>query len=272
MKILSGTRLLFATSMLWFVSATQSCKKDSVTEHKISNNVAAENVEAVNLDSGLLCYLKFNHNLKDSSGHNNNGVPKNGTFTFVKDRFGNKESAINFGTTHKYIEIPEKKFVGLTKATISIDFYAIQAIREYLISKMSYDIPVGSPGFYQSFSFGIDIVNKMRLGFQTRQKNFCDAPPTNGWNPGLYADTATIVLNKWNNVTVTFNNTVQKMYLNGKLVASGTKTASPICAGEPIRLGVWWSQDPAYFTGNMDEVRIYNRPLTATEVKQLSKL
>jgi hypothetical protein len=54
------------------------------------------------------------------------------------------------------------------------------------------------------------------------------------------------------------------------LVGSGTKISSPICQGEPIRLGVWWSAEPLYFTGNMDEVRIFKRALSQKEIQKLS--
>jgi hypothetical protein len=71
-------------------------------------------------------------------------------------------------------------------------------------------------------------------------------------------------------LAITFNNNIQKMYLNGNLVAPDVKAVSAICSGEPIRLAVWWQSDPLYFTGYMDAVRIYKKVLSANEIKKLS--
>ena len=72
-------------------------------------------------------------------------------------------------------------------------------------------------------------------------------------------------------IAITFDNNVQKIYLNGELVGYGPKQESAICAGEPIRLGVWWQQDPLFFTGYMDQLRIYNRVVSYKEIKELVK-
>jgi len=254
--------LLFA-----FLISNSSCKKDShlspnLTSNDISNLQAADPT----LDSGLLCYFPFNGNLKDKSGHGNNGTLQGDTISYVSDRFGIASRAISFGASNSWIEIPEADFAGLKTVTIAMDFYPTSASQQVLISKMSYSAAIGSPDFYQSFAILVQASGQM--GFEVRQKGFCNG--TTGWNPVLYSNVA-VILNTWNHVAITFNNTAQKMYLNGNLVSSGTKTASPICQGEPIRLAIWWQSDPEYFTGNMDEVRIYNRVLAQKEIKQLSK-
>lgn len=107
------------------------------------------------------------------------------------------------------------------------------------------------------------------MQFNTIQAGYCNSPYDEDWNTTINSNT-NFVLNQRNHVAVTFNNSVQKMCLNGVFAATGIKVSSPICDAEPIRLGVWFNLEPLYFTGNIDEVRIYNRVFSAKEIKQLS--
>ena len=255
-------------SMLFvFIFTNQSCKKDSTLKNQVVSQTASSQSEddAVVIDSSLLCYLPFNSNLRDKSGHNNNGSLV-GTVSYVSDRFGNASKAVSFSASNSYIEIPETQFVGLKTMTIAMDFYPTTSNQQVLMSKMSYSEPFDSPDFYQSFI--VDLQANGIIAFDIRQNGFCNALGT-GWNPNLYSSSS-VIYNAWNHLAITFNNTVQRVYLNGNLVGIGTKTSSPICHGEPIRLAVWWQTDPEYFTGNMDEVRIYKRVLSSNEIKKLS--
>jgi hypothetical protein len=250
------------------LSANQSCKKDStLTNQTTSETLSSQSKDdAVITDTSLLCYLPFNSNLKDKSGHNNKGSLV-GTVSYVTDRFGNASRAVSFSASNSYIEIPEVQFIGLKTMTISMDFFPTSTNHQELISKMSFDAPIGSPGFYQSITSGIQADGI--LNFDVRQEGFCNASDGTGWNPPLFANTA-VIYNAWNHMAITFNDNIQKLYLNGNLVATDIKTSSPICYGGPIRLAVWWQTDPIYFTGNMDEVRIYNRVLSQKEIRLLS--
>ena len=77
-------------------------------------------------------------------------------------------------------------------------------------------------------------------------------------------------LNKWTLVTLVNNGTNFKaIYLNGVLVTSGTTVATPPTAQTGIWIGAW----PNFFhNGKIDDFRIYNRTLSANEVKQLYNL
>ncbi len=251
------------------LAAIQSCQKDSSSSTTQKSNAITNDqlaADSTTIDSSLLCYLPFKNNLKDQSGHGNNGV-LHGTITYVADRFGNGSRAVSFAASNTWIEIPEAQFVGLKTGTIAMDFYATSTARQILISKMSYSIPFGSPGWYQSFLLVMQQDFSSPIQFNSKQPGYCDQQ--NGWNLGMTSNTG-FTLNQWNHIAVAFNKTSEKMYLNGNLVANATRVVSPICQGEPIRLGVWWQGDPLFFTGNMDEVRIYNRALSGKEIKQLS--
>ncbi len=141
----------------WFILisvslAVTACKKSSGTTTENRANVKAENISNGNssLDSGLLCYLPFNERLSDESGNGNDGVLV-GNISYVPDRFGNPNQAVSFEGSKAWIEIPEKRFDGLRRATIAFDFYTTSTERQVMLSKMSYGEQPGSPNYYQSF-------------------------------------------------------------------------------------------------------------------------
>ena len=263
------TKTLLYPLLFIFLTASQSCKKDSTTSVNSTAGSSDEQLAAdiAVSDSSLLCYLPFKGNLKDKSGHGNNGV-LNGTISYVPDRLGNPSAAASFAASNSWIEIPEKDFVGMKHGTIALQFYPSSTNQQELVSKMSYDAAVGSAKWYQSFTLSVE--SNGTIGFDLRKDGYCAAYYGGGWNPTMFSN-ATVKYNKWNFVAITFDDSVQKMYLNGTVVASNSKVVSPICEGEPIRLGVWWQVDPIFFTGNMDEVRIYNRVLSEKELERISK-
>jgi len=72
----------------------------------------------------------------------------------------------------------------------------------------------------------------------------------------------------WYFGTGVFDGTTEYLYLNGDL--QGTATNSDIGATTTVlRIGQQKAGNSRYFNGSIDDVRVYNRALSATEVKQL---
>jgi hypothetical protein len=79
--------------------------------------------------------------------------------------------------------------------------------------------------------------------------------------------TGALPLNTWSHLAGTYDGTTMHLYLNGVLVASlaqsgniGTSLGSLMIGGNPLSAG-------KNFTGKIDEVRIYNRALGASEIQ-----
>ena len=79
-----------------------------------------------------------------------------------------------------------------------------------------------------------------------------------------------IAPNQWNHVAFTYNTTgnVFSGYLNGQLDTSRTFTAVPLTSSEDLFIGSNpnLTSSLSKFTGYMDDVRIWNKPLTQTEI------
>lgn len=78
--------------------------------------------------------------------------------------------------------------------------------------------------------------------------------------------TSQLPLNTWTHLSVTFDNTTLRLYVNG--VQAGTRAvAGPLLTSSGVlRIGgngVWGE----FFAGRIDEVRLYNRALSATEIQ-----
>ncbi len=78
-----------------------------------------------------------------------------------------------------------------------------------------------------------------------------------------------VVLNEWTHIVATFDGTEKRFYVNGALVASTTATAivNPL---RPIRIGGGQNEaDPGdyFFVGDIDDVAVYNKVLTADRVE-----
>jgi hypothetical protein len=78
--------------------------------------------------------------------------------------------------------------------------------------------------------------------------------------------TTAIPLNTWSHVAATYDGTTLRLYVNGVQVGSRAQTGTLRTTTGPLRLGGndLWGE---YFHGIMDDVRIYNRALTQTEIQ-----
>jgi hypothetical protein len=79
----------------------------------------------------------------------------------------------------------------------------------------------------------------------------------------------TVPVNTWQHLVFTYDGVSQRIFLNGNIVDSQVTNKGPIqyCPGGQLLLGMNYSGAPAFFMGEMDEVSIYNRALSAGELQ-----
>jgi hypothetical protein len=77
---------------------------------------------------------------------------------------------------------------------------------------------------------------------------------------------APLALNTWTHLAVTYDGSVLNMYVNGQLVATRAQSGSIVTSSSPLRIG-GNSVFGEYFVGLIDDVRVYNRALTASEIQ-----
>jgi hypothetical protein len=75
-----------------------------------------------------------------------------------------------------------------------------------------------------------------------------------------------IPVNAWTHLATTYDGTVLRLFVNGVQVSTRSQTGTIAVSASPLRLG---GNSPfgEFFAGRIDEVRIYNRVLTAQQIQ-----
>ena len=75
-----------------------------------------------------------------------------------------------------------------------------------------------------------------------------------------------LLVGQWLHLVYTFDGTTITIYRDGMLSATAEQSLTPKVAGVPLWIGRCQGLGKEYFHGFLDEVRIYNRPLSAVDV------
>ncbi len=73
----------------------------------------------------------------------------------------------------------------------------------------------------------------------------------------------------WHHFVHTLGSTGQHLYVDGNLVASGTKTQSDFTWQTHVRIGYAYQGTNRYYVGTLDEIQFFNTELTASDVQNL---
>ncbi len=204
----------------------------------------------VDLNSGLVAHYPFSGNANDESGNELHAESVNATLT--TDRYGNENKAYFFDGNENVIDFGNiLNDVFLTNTfTISVWFNAQNYVNGnerpgMLVAKWnSVNLPENSFILYGNY-----------LRFITGGKN-TDIPDFDVPEVGT-----------WNMLTVSVDNGVASIYLNAELQGV---VSDHSCNTSTYSLLVGNHHNPVYgFHGSIDDVRIYERPLSGEEVNCL---
>ena len=215
------------------------------------------------LYNGLVAYYPFNGNAIDESPNTNNGEVKGAILS--KDRFGNNDSAYTFKKDGDYIKILDSSLLNITDqltvcawakpfTDISQKGYARIVSREYSgAGNRQYNLTLGSKGL--NARSAIDIT-------------------TTPSSTAIQVIGENIVDNKWHYLVMTFDkNDSIKLYVDDLLAESIEVSASLVSRNSNVYIGdVAHQSGDMHFYGSIDEVRIYNRVLSESEIHQLYSL
>ena len=210
--------------------------------------------------NGLVGYWPFNGNANDESGNGNNGFVNGPTLT--TDKFGNPNSSYSFDGINDYIMVDDKDNLSLTSNNFTFSFWIYVNIGTNVnmgaIAKRKFD---GMDASSWEYTFGVDAnPNEFRCWFGNLQGN-C--------GPYVSPVDVTFTKGQWIHYVITANGTTIKFYKNGQLLSEGSRSqtcdfgngSGPLLFG----LGGGWNQ-MYYLNGKMDEIRIYNRVLSQSEI------
>lgn len=210
--------------------------------------------------SGLVAYFPFTGNANDSSGNATNGTTYNVSLT--TDRFGNSNSAYLFsGNTNSYISFPSTNVVNSTYSySIWLNVKNMPANGS---SVSMVEIGQGGGGTGQQMTLHNNYLN-VHTGLSVGGYN--QTSPNFGLTTKSLPST-----NTWYHLASVRNTNYILLYVNGNLIDSqGVANTILPKYGSPVKAFIGVRCDNTNpFNGAIDEVCIYNRPITASEVKQL---
>jgi hypothetical protein len=111
-----------------------------------------------------------------------------------------------------------------------------------------------------------DVIYKGDDNYYLEADSTSSKPATRGAGSSLFG-TAALTTNTWTHLAGTYDGATMRMYVNGVQVSSRAQTGQIAISTSPLQIGgdTIYGQ---YFPGRIDEVRIYNRALSATEIQR----
>ena len=213
-------------------------------------------IASADLTDGLLAYFPFNGNADDESGNGHHGAV-NGA-TLAPDRFGFADSAYHFNGSDNDIEIPYA--ADLEPSVFSISVWSKTASTP--VNLMHLLSP--SEGF-GGCSHGYRLLFFPSGGFEFH----VDASAACG-SAGSHIPSDSILNDgEWHHIVAIYDSSLTlSLYVDGVL-QSGSDSGIYVKTGNSLLLGRYRRSVSQSFLGSIDDLRIYDRALTESEVADL---
>jgi serine protease inhibitor len=253
-------------------SATTVCSGTPVILSASTTATVAQNGNLpANLQTGLVGYWPFNGNANDVSGNANNGTVNGATLT--TDRFGNVNSAYSFDGVSNKIQTSNSPSISFTNDfTLSAWKYEENSNQDYhtIISKR----------LNGNWSYNL-VISKILGGSNLEQNKVFTGRRNNGGAQTEYRfSNVNAQEGNWEHILVTVSNNVINFYVNGQNAGyvngyngnngyvpfGNTFTIPMIDQSVGLTFGDNNDGGSEHFKGKIDDITIYNRALSPTEI------
>jgi hypothetical protein len=214
--------------------------------------IKALNLKNPNVIDALVAYYKFDNDVKDYSGFNNNGAIV-GNISYVNGVSG---KAAKFDGS-SYIEINDSDYIDLTKGytfNLWINKEDIGAKREQpLLMKQGSSIDIEQASYILS-----DRDFEPYVQVHTVESNFDEVYTDNQFDK-----------NKWIMLTASYDGKNVKFYKNGTLISNKAWAGEIPGSSGKLILGFNEYDGGSFFKGSIDELKIYNCILVPERIKMI---
>jgi len=273
----------FETTPVFTLAIEAINRKNEKADAKIT-------IKLNNLDiptSGLVLYMPFDGNVNDLSLDSNNGID------YTSDHYvtGKKSQAMDFNGTSDYIKLSN---TINSQYGLSFSFWVntrgaqITENNGSIISKYS---KINNTRCFMVYSFGsYETRNDNRLSaafyadgsstaYHDMTKSYLELSELSVYpNPSLWTITnpKRLITGEWTHCVVNLTPTSIETWINGKLCTKKTReyhsyftsNTEPVLIGNNYDIGEGTNN---HFNGILDELRVYNRGLSKTEIMTLFK-
>jgi len=266
LEIKAETSSLFSVNDISGINILK-CNPNHITDIK---EIDSESIRDIS-DSELVLSMNMENIsdtvIWDSSKKNNNGTLVNGP-TAVSSGGFNNGGYLLFGGVDDFIQITSNSTLNLSgKKTINVWIYitAVPSGVQGIVCKSNYSSTGGGWGLFLTNTF---------LGYYAFNGV--------GSSPLYYTAISSVPLNQWNMITITKNTDTAvttgsiKLYINSVLIQGTESNFGSTYASDnvrPVTIGSFSSgTTPFYsypFSGRIDDVMLYNRVLSDSEIKRI---
>jgi hypothetical protein len=209
------------------------------------------------LTNGLVAYYPFNGNANDASGSLMNGIASG--VTEASDRFGISGRSYGFNGSDAVVTVAPLSSVNLPELTLSawVKPTVFPSVQGSIINKWA--------GYsYSLEDYGLMLLSDLRVHLGNGR---------HGVGAIAVVSTNRLALGKWHHVVGAIDSGGKgRIWVDG--VLRGEANILPLLppATAPVRLGQMRGVNGSIldnFNGSIDDVRLYNRALSVSEVRQL---
>jgi hypothetical protein len=182
----------------------------------------------------------------DRSGTGNNGT-LTGATRITTGRFGN---ALSFNGSSNYVSVPDSTSLHLTTG-MTLEAWVYQAIntdyRTVVLKEATGNLAYA---LYGASTYGTSAVHR----------------PSSWLGSDDLGGVAALPADTWKHLATTYDGTTWRLYVDGVEVSSKPYTKPIPTSTSPLKIGgnALWGE---FFSGRIDEVRVYDHGLTAAEVQ-----
>jgi Tfp pilus assembly protein PilE len=207
----------------------------------------------LDITSGLLGWWKTNGNANDSVG-SGNGTVIGATLTTGQD--GAADGAYSFNGSSNEITVPDSVPLSPTTAA-SVTAWAkpasIPASTKGIVSK---DIS----GAIANPPYALQLI---AAGFNWTIDNAANTTVT------VSCSDVTPIAGTWYHLAGTFDGSLMRIYVNGELCSNTASQTNIADTTGLLRIGQQKTGQNRWFQGDIDDVRVYNRSLSLSEIETL---
>jgi hypothetical protein len=163
------------------------------------------------------------------------------------------------GTQHQYVAVPERN-------ALDVDRFTIAALVRYTGTQNDQTL-----GRWEVMEKAGAYWMNVRTDGRVRVGGFFGGCTSSAWK--FLDSTVAVPLNTWTHVAGTYNGSALTVWINGARAGSLAVTGTTCSNNRPLAVGA--KNYPAaglleaFWDGQLDDVRIYRRALSATEVRSL---
>lgn len=202
--------------------------------------------------SGLISWYSFSGNPNDSSGHSLNGSITGGV-SLTTDRFGNPNSSYLFDGSTGFISVPSNSLLNLSNSYSISGWFNTSSISGSQRTIISQSKTTSQGGL----CLNLDNLQNYDVWGDNTDVNGVHSINSN-FTPSI---------NTWYNSVETYDGTWLRIYVNGQIKDS---TQYTINLSNNLHILTIGSQNVTgttdYWVGKLDDIGVWNRGLTSTEV------